>query len=36
MAKECTFSKITVKQLQLELIRRGALTTGRKQELIER
>ena len=34
MSKECNFSKLTVKQLQLELTRRGALTTGRKQHLL--
>ena len=34
MSKECNFSKLTVKQLQLELIRRGALTNGRKQDLL--
>ena len=36
MSNECKFSKLTVKQYQLELIRRGALTTGQKQDLIER
>ena len=36
MSKKCKFSKLTVKQLQLELIRWGALTTGLKQDLIDR
>ena len=29
------FLNLTVKQLQLELTRRGAFTTGQKQDLIE-
>ena len=34
MSKECNFSKLTVKQLQLELTRQVALTTGRTQDLL--